>query len=142
MIYALDTNVLSALRRRRPEDEPAVEWARGVDSGLVYVPSVVLAELRYGIERVARRGDADQAARLRAWLDGLVRAYEGRVLDLTADAALVAGEMLADPQAPAMADCLIAATARVHGATLVTRNGRDFARTGVDFIDPWAAHLD
>ncbi|MDN4482039.1 type II toxin-antitoxin system VapC family toxin [Demequina lignilytica] len=137
MIYALDTSVVSALRRRGPDDAPALEWARGVSQDLVYLPAIVLAEIRYGIALVERRGDVDQAARLDAWFQGLNGIYQDRVLDFTFNGAMVAGEILARPDAPGMADCLIAATARVHGATVVTRNGRDFARTGVEYMDLW-----
>lgn len=137
MIYALDTSVVSALRRRSADDAPALDWARDVPQDLVYLPAIVLAEIRYGIALVSRRGDTEQAARLEAWFQGLSRMYQDRVLDFTYNAAMVAGENLARPDAPGIADCLIAATARVHGATVVTRNGRDFARTGVPYVDPW-----
>lgn len=134
MIFALDTNVLSALRKR---DSAVERWAGGVEADATYVPAPVLMAIRYGIDRLRLRGDEAQARTLDAWLEALVHTFGGRVLDLTAEAAIVAGRLLAHPQAPGMADCMIAAVAHVHGATVVTGNARDFARTGVPWINPW-----
>jgi predicted nucleic acid-binding protein len=137
VIFALDTNVVSALRRSLPDDAAVAAWAASVDHSAVYLPTFVLMELRYGIERVRRRGDLPQAEILGTWLTALVAAHDGRVLDFTADAAMIAGDIMASPDAPGLADCVIAATARAHGATVVTRNVKDFARTGAATLDPW-----
>ena len=138
MKYALDTNVLSALRRHHPDDEAVAAWAGTVPHHSVHLPALVLMEVRHGIERVRRRGDHHQAETLDSWLVALIAAHEDRVLDVTTDAALLAGDLMASPQSPGMTDCMIAATAHTHGATLVTRNVKDFARTGVALLDPWA----
>lgn len=115
MIFALDTTVLSVLRKR----DPAVErWAGIVEADATYAPAPVLMEIRYGIDRLRPRGDEAQARTLDAWLESLVHTFGGRILDLTAEAAMMSGRLLAHPQAPRMADGMIAAVAHVHGRRL------------------------
>ncbi|WP_297082520.1 type II toxin-antitoxin system VapC family toxin [uncultured Demequina sp.] len=138
MIYALDTSVVSALRRSHPDDRAVTAWAASVPMDSVYLPAFVLTEIRAGVDSLRRR-DPAQAEILDGWLDFLVATYDGRILDFTFDAAMLAGHMLARPDAPGVMDSLIAATARAHGATVVTRNGKDFSRTGVTWVNPWAA---
>ncbi|WP_084099984.1 type II toxin-antitoxin system VapC family toxin [Demequina sp. NBRC 110051] len=134
--YALDTNVLSELRRTTPD--PAVaRWSRSVSVTDLFLPAVVLMELRHGAALIRQRGDAPQADGLETWIDGLVVTFDGRVLDFTADAAQFAATLTSRPDAPGLADIMIAATAQVHGMPVATRNVQDFARTGVAVLNPW-----
>lgn len=95
-----------------------------------------LFELELGVVRVERR-DEEQGARLRRWLDQVVKpGFAGRVLPMDAEVATVCAELHV-PGPVSERDGWIAATALVHGLTVVTRNIRDFEATGVDRLNPW-----
>lgn len=132
----LDTNVLSELVRRRP-DPHVMAFVGGVTSPLVSV--LTLHELTYG---AARSRDPVRRERLMVWIDTVRRRFAGRVVDVDADVAEIAGRLhaaaglegrTADP-----IDALIAASAMLRDAAVATRNVRDFAPLGVELIDPWA----
>jgi toxin FitB len=136
--YLLDTNVLSELRKPRPERR-VVAFVDAAPMPALYLSEVTIAEIRYGIERTA---DPLKRASIESWLDLTLRPmFQGRVLPageevilrwrLMVEAGRQQGRTYAQP------DLFIAATASVHGLAVVTRNGRDFADTGVDIIDPW-----
>jgi predicted nucleic acid-binding protein len=133
--FLLDTNVVSELRRRRP-DAHLLAWHRGQAEAVVFISSLVVGEIRQGIERLRTR-DAVQAEALDRWLAGLVVGYRERILPVTADVAQEWGRLNALPQPPPIVDGLMAATAKVHGLTFVTRNVRDVADTGVPVVDPF-----
>jgi toxin FitB len=133
--FLLDTNVVSELRRRRP-DAHVVAWHRDQVEADVFLSVLVVGEIRQGIERMRAR-DTGQAEALDRWLAGLVAGYRERILPVTADVAQAWGRLNAAPQPPPVVDGLMAATAKVHGLTLVTRNVRDVARTGVAVVDPF-----
>ncbi len=110
-------------------------WFGSVDSASLFLSVLVLGEARRGIERLRRR-DAPQAAVFESWLTRLRRDYADRVLPVTADVAEVWGRMNVPDPVPAI-DGLMAATARVHGLTLVTRNVSDLRPTGVSLLNPF-----
>ena len=134
MSYLLDTNVLSEARRRAP---PAVAWLSAVDPGSVFLSVITIGEITKGIALRART-DPVAAASLDDWLDTLQRFYADRILAVDTAVAATWGRLMAQRSRPAV-DTMIAATARVHNLVLVTRNVADFADTGVDVINPWAA---
>lgn len=135
MSFLLDTNVLSELRK--PQADAGVEaWADTVRGDELFVSVLVLGEIRQGVERLRRR-DPAQAGVFDAWLETLQRDYAERILDITAEIAQVWGRLNVPDPLPVV-DGLLAATAQVHGLTLVTRNTRDVARTGVALLDPFA----
>ena len=101
----------------------------------MFLSVLTLGELRKGVE-AKRRNDAATAARLEAWVDDIETIFADRVLPLDVAAARLWGELSAGRSLPVI-DTLIAATAITRGLTLVTRNTRDVAATGVPLVDPW-----
>ncbi len=134
MSFLLDTNVVSEVRRTRGAP-PVKAWIDSVDAEELYLSVLVLGEVRRGIERL-RRHDALQAAVLEGWLAQLRRDYADRVLPITVTIAEEWGRLNVPYPVPAI-DGLMAATAKVHGMTLVTRNTADLARTGVRLLNPF-----
>jgi toxin FitB len=132
--YLLDTNVLSETRRPRPNAN-VLRWFERVASDELYLSVLVLGEVRQGIERLRRR-DPARADEIEAWLDVLERVYADRVAPITTEVAEEWGRLNARKALPVV-DTLLAATARVHGWTLVTRNRKDVEATGVPLLDPF-----
>ena len=138
MAWLLDTNVLSELRRPRPEPR-VVAFVSGRPLAELYVTSVTLAEIRFGIEQVAEPG---RRVELNEWLTHKVRPMFGeRVLPITEDI-MLRWRLLAEQGRKtghtfSQPDLIVAATAIQHGLTVVTRDRSDFDKTGVPVINPW-----
>ncbi len=137
MTYLLDTNVLSETRKRQPAAGVA-GWFAATPSDRLYVSVLTLGEIEQGIAKVRGRGDRHQAAALERWLKDVQAGFEDRVLPVTIPVAAAWGRQQYAKPLP-MIDALIAATARVHGLTMVTRNVKDFELTGVQVLNPFAA---
>lgn len=139
-MYLLDTNVVSELRKVRSgrADRHVSEWAHRVDASDLYLSAITIQELEIGVLLVERR-DFSQGAMLRAWLSNYVLpAFDNRILAVdTAVAQRSAHLHVPDPRP--VRDGLIAATALVHGMTVVTRNTGDFETTGVHLFNPWVS---
>lgn len=138
-MFVLDTNVLSELRKVRAgkADANVAAWAQTVDAADLFVSVVSLMELELGVLSVERR-DADQGAILRTWLDQRVLPeFAARTLPIDTAVARRCARLHV-PDRRNERDALIAATALVHGMTVVTRNTRDFEPTGVPTLNPWA----
>ena len=139
-MYLLDTNVLSELRKAGDgkADANVTTWLSGVDAGTLYVSAMTLMEIELGILLIERR-DVAQGARLRTWMTHhVLPEFQDRTLAVdTAVALRCASLHVPDPRAER--DALIAATALVHGMTVVTRNFGDFEATGVPLLNPWDA---
>jgi predicted nucleic acid-binding protein len=137
-VYLVDTDVLSELRRVRSgrADPRVVAWAEATPAAELFVSVIVLQEIEIGVLLMERR-DPGQGAVLRRWYEGAVLSgFEGRVLPVdTAVARRSARLHVPDPRL--VRDGLIAATALVHGLTVVTRNAPDFEPTGVAVLNPW-----
>jgi hypothetical protein len=137
--FLLDTNVVSEWVRPRP-DPGVVAWLEAVDEDRVFLSVVTLAELRHGVERMAA---GDRRRRLDAWLrEELPMRFEGRLLPIDEPVAEAWGRIVAEREASGLRievmDAFIAATARVHGLALVTRNTSDFAPSLTDIVNPWS----
>jgi predicted nucleic acid-binding protein len=132
--YLLDTNVVSEIRK--PQANPYVRaWFAAVPGERLYLSVLTVGEIRRGIERLRRR-DPTQAAVFEAWLASLRQQYADRLLPVTAEIAEEWGRLNVPDPIPTV-DGLLAATARVGGLVLVTRNTADLARTGVRLLDPF-----
>ncbi|WP_210245129.1 type II toxin-antitoxin system VapC family toxin [Methylobacterium sp. WL9] len=138
MMYVLDTNVVSELRKVRlgKANANVVAFFETVDAGDLFVSAITILELELGVLTIERR-DTAQGALLRSWL-------EQQVLPEFADRTLAIDTAVArrcarlhSPDRRSERDALIAATALVHGMTVVTRNVADFHPTGVPLLDPW-----
>jgi toxin FitB len=136
--WLLDTNVLSELRRPRPEPK-VVTFVAAQPLDLMFISAVTLAELRFGIELVT---DANRRAELNEWLTHKVRPmFDERILQVTEDIMFKwrllvedgrkAGHTFSQP------DLIIAATGLHHGLTVVTRNTDDYAKARVSLFNPW-----
>lgn len=137
-MYVLDTNVVSELRKiQSGKADPAVAaWSSGVDAATLFVSVITIMELELGVLALERK-DAVQGALLRAWLDQRVLPeFRDRTLPIDTAVALRCAALHV-PDRCAERDALIAATALVHGMTVVTRNVADFVPTGVPLINPW-----
>jgi predicted nucleic acid-binding protein len=117
--------------------DPAVEaWALRQNLADHFISVITLTEVAIGVARMERR-DPRQGQALRNWFEVAVRqGFRGRVLSVDPDVALVAADLHASEPRPER-DTLIAATARVHGLGVATRNTADFARLGVRLVNPW-----
>lgn len=139
-MYILDTNIVSELRKIRlgKADSHVADWADSIDAADLYLSAITVQELEIGV-LLAERRDPAQGAIFRAWLNGhVLPAFTGRILAVdTAVAQRSARLHVPDPRP--VRDALIAATALVHGMTVVTRNVADFGPTGVSILNPWVA---
>jgi toxin FitB len=138
--YVVDTNVVSELRKEGSgKAHPrVVSWANSVERTSTFLSVVTVQELELGTLLMERR-DATQGRALRNWLDKMVLpAFVGRILPIDLSVALRCAA-LHGPNPRTERDALIAATALVHGMTVVTRDTSDFESTGVKLLNPWQA---
>ena len=138
-MFLLDTNVVSELRKVQSgkADWRVAAWLRNADPEQQFLSVVVLEELEIGV-LLSERRDPQAGALLRQWLDSQVRqVFLRRTLPIDAAVALRSARLHVPDRRP-VRDALIAATAFVHGMTVVTRNVADFAPTGVPTLNPWA----
>lgn len=138
--YLLDTNVLSEFKRPRP-DVNVYAWADAVNEEATYVSVVSLGELRFGVSLMP---PSRRKSELENWLGDLVpKRFDKRVLDVTPAIAEAWGELLARAKRAGVGlsviDAYIAATARVHGMIVVTRNVQDFETFDLAILNPWLA---
>jgi predicted nucleic acid-binding protein len=134
MLYLLDTNVISETRKLRA-NRGVLAFLSSADEAALFLSVLTLGELRKGVE-AKRRTDPAAADQLGVWVDGIETTFADRVLPIDIATARHWGELSAGRSLPVI-DTLIAATAIGRSLTLVTRNTRDVASTGVTIVDPW-----
>jgi toxin FitB len=138
MMYVLDTNVVSELRKVRAgkADPNVAAWAESVDAASLFVSAITIMELEFGVLSIERK-DATQGVVLRAWLEQhVLPEFSERTLSVDTVVAQRCARLHV-PDKCGERDALIAATALVHGMTIVTRNVADFQCTGVTILNPW-----
>ncbi|MBI3183065.1 MAG: type II toxin-antitoxin system VapC family toxin [Myxococcales bacterium] len=135
MSFLLDTNVISELRKPKA-DRGVKQWFESVQEEDLFLSVLVLGEIRRGVELLRRR-DPGQAALFDPWLASVKAGYAERILPVTEEVAEEWGRMSVPDPLP-VTDGLMAATARVNGLTLVTRNTKGLERTGAAVFNPWA----
>jgi predicted nucleic acid-binding protein len=135
--WLVDTNVLSELRKGERAATGIRSWFDAASGDELFTSVLVVGELRRGVESIRRR-DEPAALALESWLHRLSESFADRVLAVDAVVADRWGRLNVPDPVPTV-DGLLAATALVHDLTLVTRNARDVARTGVRLLDPWRA---
>jgi len=139
-MFLLDTNVVSELRKAGSgkADPNVVAWLSARDAAACYVSAVTLMELDLGILLMERR-DPAQGARLRVWMeDHVLPEFSERTIPIDRAVALACTRLHVPDPRPER-DAFIAASALVHGMTIVTRNVADFAPMGVGVVNPWEA---
>jgi predicted nucleic acid-binding protein len=135
IVYLLDTNVVSELRKLKPHGA-VLAWLNDLQDNQVRLSAVTIGELQSGVERT-RRQDPGKAGEIEIWIDQLAASYQILPMDTACFrewARLMEGK--SDHQ---LEDVMIAATARVHQLTVATRNERDFAQLDVDIVNPFKA---
>jgi predicted nucleic acid-binding protein len=133
--FLIDTNIVSELRRGAAADAGVVEWFDRAPTTDLYLSVVTVGEIRQGVEQLRAR-QARKAADLDRWLSGLLEFYEDRLIHIDGVIAEEWGRLRAKRPVPVV-DAFLAATARVHDFTLVTRNTSDFAGLGVACENPF-----
>jgi toxin FitB len=134
-MFLLDTTVVSELRKGTRANPGVAGWFARVDDSNLFLSVLVAGELRQGVERLRLR-DATAAARLDRWCAALLDGYADRLLPVDAPVADLWGRLNV-PDPISVVDGLLAATAIIHGLTLVTRNVKDVGRTGVMLHNPF-----
>ena len=136
-MFLLDTNVISELRRPEKANRDVLAWAKATPAAGFFLSVITVLEIELGTLLVARR-DKAQGAVLRKWIEEqILPSFEGRILAIdTAVARCCAALHVPNPRSER--DALIAATALVHGLTVVTRDISQFEAAGVDVLNPWA----
>jgi toxin FitB len=135
-MFLLDTNLVSELRRLSKANPNVAAWAKATPVSHMYLSVVTILEIEQGTLLMERK-DKRLGKHLRAWFDDqVIPRFDGRILSVDAAVAKRAARLHV-PDPGVERDTLIAATALVHGMTVVTRNVADFAVSGVALLNPW-----
>lgn len=137
-MYLIDTNVISEVRKKSKANKGVRAFFKQaiVKAKPMFISVITVGELRRGIELIRHRGDARQANQLEKWLETLLVEYKDSILDINQDIAQLWGR-LGVPHPENSLDKQIAATALIYDLTVVTRNYRDFSKTGVRLLNPF-----
>ena len=141
-MYLLDSNFISELRKAKSgkADNNVVSWANNVSATRLFLSVITILEIEIGVLLVERR-DPSQGAVLRSWLNAhVLPAFSERILPFDTAVAQRCARLHV-PDRRSDRDSIIAATALVHGMTIVTRNVDDFEPTGVEILNPWNLNL-
>jgi toxin FitB len=132
-MYLLDTNVISELRRIKPHGA-VVEWIQGIEDHQLFISAVSLGEIQAGIE-LTRAQDPQKAQEIEAWLNRVAESYN--ILPLDGKVFRQWAKLMHGTSNTLYEDAMIAATAKVHHLTVVTRNLADFKTLNVDWLNPF-----
>ena len=135
MNYLIDTNIISEVRKGRRCDPNVASWYERIEDASLYLSVLVIGEIRKGIERI-RPKDKTQANAIEDWLLAVDKAFGERILPVDRAVANEWGRLNASRPLPVV-DGLLAATAKIHRMTLVTRNTADIADLGVHILNPF-----
>jgi len=138
-MYLIDTNVISELRNDKTADRGVVEFMSTVTAKeqRCYLSVITVGELHIGAAKILHRGDSKQSAKLHEWIDSLLEHYGDSILPIDQDVSFIWAALRVPHHENAL-DKLIAATALSHSLTLVTRNTKDFLKTGVPLLNPFS----
>ena len=134
-MFLLDTNIVSELRKPRPHGG-VLAWVQAARDADLHLSAVSIGEIQAGIE-ITREQDVARADELTAWLDQVATSYN--VLPMDATIFREWAQLMHRRSNTLYEDAMIAATARVHGLTVVTRNVGDFGWFGVSLLNPFAS---
>lgn len=137
-MYLVDTNVISEVRKKSRANKGVQAFFKQLvnDNTQIFMSVVTVGELRRGVESIRYRGDVRQANQLEQWLSALLTEHQHQILDINHDIAQLWGRLrVPHPENPL--DKQIAAIALVYELTVVTRNYKDFVKTGARVINPF-----
>ena len=137
-MYLVDTNVISEARKKSKANTGVRAFFKQAieDETRIFISVVTIGELRRGVESIRYRGDVRQANQLEKWLEVLMGEYQDHILDINQDIAQLWGRLRV-PHPENALDKQIAATALIYELTVVTRNHKDFVKTGVHVLNPF-----
>ncbi len=137
-MYLVDTNVISEARKKSKANNGVRAFFKQViaDDTQMFISVVTVGELRRGVELIRYRGDVRQVNQLENWLAALLNEHQDKILDINQDIAQLWGRLRV-PHPENALDKQIAATALIYELTVVTRNHKDFAKTGVCVLNPF-----
>ena len=137
-MYLIDTNVISEIRKKSKANKGVRAFFKQAidDETQIFISVVTVGELRRGVELIRYRGDARQANQLEKWLVALMTEYQDHILDINQDIAQLWGRLRV-PHPENALDKQIAATALIYELTVVTRNHKDFVKTGAPVLNPF-----
>lgn len=137
-MFLIDTNVISEVRKKKAANKGVLSFYKDAakNGEKLYLSVITIGELRRGVELIRYRGDLKQANLLERWLQLVSEQYQDNVLDIDIDVAQLWGK-LRSPHYQHSIDKLIAATAMIHDLIVVTRNEKDFRKTGVKVFNPF-----
>ncbi|MFK7857150.1 MAG: type II toxin-antitoxin system VapC family toxin [Granulosicoccus sp.] len=140
LMYLIDTNIISELRKGDRTNRGVIEFFYNIKANKenCYLSVVTVGELRRGIEMIRHRGDLKQADALQEWYSMIINEYSRYILPIDQDVAALWADLRV-PHHENILDKFIAATALLHSLHLVTRNVKDFEKTGVPVINPFSA---
>ena len=137
-MYLVDTNVISEARKKSKANKGVREFFKQAieDETRMFMSVVTVGELRRGVESIRYLGDVRQANLLEKWLVDLLTEYQDHILDINQDIAQLWGRLRV-PHPENALDKQIAATALIYDLTVVTRNHKDFVKTGICVLNPF-----
>lgn len=137
-MYLVDTNIISEARKKSKANAGVRAFFKQAieDETRLFISVVSVGELRRGVESIRHRGDVRQANQLEKWLEALIAEYQDHILDINQDIAQLWGRLRA-PHPENALDKQIAATALIYELTVITRNHKDFVKTGVRVLNPF-----